>query len=178
DKFRRLLLPLAPSRSFQTVDSTLQAWPEGCRAILFASADRNISGSTWFEDVRLKFDAMDGAGALNSERAVRIARRKRVNADAYESLGWEIGSYSANSFDGSNGLSWDRYRIQARTASWPGRSVRIKAALAWDSETTTKFLGWRYSELTVDLDLRVYDMNDTLVAISASFDNSYEIVGV
>ena len=35
----------------QGVDTILQIWPEGCRAILLAAADKNITGSTWWKDV-------------------------------------------------------------------------------------------------------------------------------
>ena len=35
----------------QDVDGVLCSWPEGCRAILMASAGRNIRGSTWWQDV-------------------------------------------------------------------------------------------------------------------------------
>ena len=35
----------------QGVDTILQIWPEGCRAILLAAADKNITGSTWWNDV-------------------------------------------------------------------------------------------------------------------------------
>ena len=35
----------------QDVDSVLCSWPEGCRAILMASAGRNVRDSTWWQDV-------------------------------------------------------------------------------------------------------------------------------
>jgi hypothetical protein len=55
----------------------------------------------------------------------------------------------------------------------------VKVALAWDSHVTTvDFLGIHLplsSALTVDLDLHVRDSRGNQVAVSNSFDNSYEI---
>ena len=46
----------------QDVDGVLCSWPEGCRAILMASAGRNVRGGTWWNDVVSGVDARDGAG--------------------------------------------------------------------------------------------------------------------
>jgi hypothetical protein len=47
--------------------------------------------------------------------------------------------------------------------------------LAWTSKVSS-FLGLVYSSnLTVDLDLKIYDSNNVQVGYSGSWDNSYEI---
>jgi subtilisin family serine protease len=50
----------------QNSNSTLEHWPEGCRAILLAGATRNVVNQTWWEDVIDDFDASDGSGAVNA----------------------------------------------------------------------------------------------------------------
>ena len=42
----------------QETNATLKSWPEGCRAILFASAWRNPAGSTWHADLVAHNDAV------------------------------------------------------------------------------------------------------------------------
>ena len=54
----------------------LCSWPEGCRAILMASAGRNVAGSTWWQDVVSRRDARDGAGAVDAA----VGRRDRPAA--------------------------------------------------------------------------------------------------
>ena len=56
---------------------------------------------------------------------------------------------------------------------WGPRNVKV--VLAWTSKVTS-ILGWFYlSDLTVDLDLKVFDAAGNQVAYSGSWDNSYEI---
>ena len=51
----------------------------------------------------------------------------------------------------------------------------VKVALAWTSKVSS-FLGLIYtSNLTVDLDLKVFDESGVQVGYSGSYDNSYEI---
>ena len=59
----------------QQKSATLRAWPEGCRAILLASAWRNPDGGTWRSDLIAGIDGVDGAGALDSN-ARRADRRQ------------------------------------------------------------------------------------------------------
>ena len=56
---------------------------------------------------------------------------------------------------------------------WGPRNVKV--ALAWTSKVTS-ILGLFYlSDLTVDLDLKVFDASGNQVGYSGSWDNSYEI---
>ena len=61
----------------QDVDGVLCSWPEGCRAILMASAGRNVRGSTWWQDVVSHVDGRDGAGAVDAQAGVLIAQQRR-----------------------------------------------------------------------------------------------------
>jgi Subtilase family len=49
----------------QQANSTLQGWPEGCRAILLASA-KPLEASSWWNNVSAHIDAKSGAGAVNA----------------------------------------------------------------------------------------------------------------
>src|SRR5215211_3900015 len=73
----------------QQADGTLRSWPEGCRAILMAAANRNPSGGTWWNDVVANVDGSDGSGALDAREGVRIAqsRRQRNNTASPPGLG-------------------------------------------------------------------------------------------
>src|SRR5438046_4570996 len=73
----------------QEADPTLKSWPEGCRAVLFASADRNIRGGTWWQDISNGVDAWDGAGALNAEGACQIASSRQAPENA-SWFGWDV----------------------------------------------------------------------------------------
>jgi subtilisin family serine protease len=162
----------------QSVDSTLKAWPEGCRAILLASAGRNVSGGTWNQAARSgTVDGVDGSGALDTNEAAQIARvRKRRNSSAAR-RGWDVGTLRSSDIRG-NRTSNFRYQV-AVPASGPRK---MKVALAWDSKVTytsdpSATFGVRVtdSKLAVDMDLYIY-LNGRLVQHSSTFDNSFEIV--
>ncbi len=156
----------------QDVDPVLASWPEGCRAILLAGAGRNVSGSTWWNDVSSRIDASDGAGAVDAEAGVRIAQQRRWRDAPATSRGWDVGTL-ASSDVGADRLATFRYRVQV---PWLLLSPTVKVALAWDSKVTS-FLGLPLSsQLTVDLDLLVRNSQGQQVAASASWDNSYEVV--
>ena len=159
----------------QSVNSTLESWPEGCRAILMASAWRNPVGGTWRSDNVAGVDASDGAGAVDTNAAVTIARNRRSKNSAAASRGWDVGTLRSSDLD-SHGLTTYRYQV-----SVPSRTLfpHVKVALAWDSKISTfNLFGLEFllgSVLTVDLDLLVTDSSGATVASSASWDNSYEI---
>jgi hypothetical protein len=155
----------------QNVDAVLCSWPEGCRAILLASAGRNVRGDTWWRDVVNDVDARDGAGALDAMAGVTIARQRRWRNAPATRHGWDVGTMSS-AVVGRDRLATFRYHISIpRTLLSP----KVKVALAWDSAVTS-FLGIPLaSRLTVDLDLIVRDSSGNQVASSASWDNSYEI---
>ncbi|MDN5860091.1 MAG: S8 family serine peptidase [Pseudonocardia sp.] len=156
----------------QDVDPVLRSWPEGCRAILLASAGRNVSGSTWWRDVVSGTDAADGAGAVDAESGVLIAQR-RSGRDARPSVrGWDVGTLRSADF-GRDRLATFRYRVAVPVNLFV---PRVKVALAWNSRIGSIFGLPFSSTLTVDLDLLVRDAQGNQVAASASWDNSYEIV--
>ena len=155
----------------QDVDATLQSWPEGCRAILLASATRNVSNSTWWADVVANHDGVDGAGAIDAQAGVRVAQSRRSRNAAGVRRGWDVGTMRSTDFDG-NRMSTFRYRVTVPRSLYLSR---VKVALAWDSSVSSIFGIPLGSNLSVDFDLIVRDGNGTQVAHSSSWDNSYEI---
>ena len=161
----------------QDVSSTLESWPEGCRAILLAGADRNVRDSTWWSDVSGGVDGRDGAGAVNAEESVRITQQRRWRDAPATRRGWDVGTFRSSNV-GSNRHSTFRHHVSVPRFLF---SPRVKIALAWDSKVASinlPFVGEipLSSQLTVDLDLLVFDSNGGLVAHSSSWDNSYEVV--
>jgi hypothetical protein len=156
----------------QDVDPILCSWPEGCRAILLASAGRNIRDDTWWRDVVNDVDGRDGAGAVDAMASVTIAQQRRFRNAPATRHGWHVGTL-ASADVGPDRLATFRYRVSVPQLLF---SPKVKVALAWDSAVST-FLGLfpLSSRLTVDLDLIVRDSRGNQVASSASWDNSYEI---
>lgn len=160
----------------QSVDDTLKSWPEGCRAILLASADRNICGGTWPEDVVMGNDQHDGSGALNAQLAVLIAQQRR-HRDAPASLrGWDVGQLVPANFD-HRGLARFNYYVDVHSPAIPApHTYAVKVAVAWQSKLVPDANGVLSSILTVDHDLIVEDSTGFPIASSTTYDNSYEIV--
>jgi hypothetical protein len=160
----------------QSTSGTLQAWPEGCRAILLAGATKNVVGDTWWQDVVDDDDASDGSGAVNAFESYRIAQSRRSRNASPTRRGWDVGTLDSGDFD-SKGLSTFVYRIQVPSFWFGPRHVKV--ALAWDSKVSTiSFFGITIpisSQLKVDLDLKIFDKNGTQVGYSGSWDNSYEV---
>jgi hypothetical protein len=154
----------------QNTDPTLKLWPEGCRAILLASARRNVVGNTWWTDVSSGIDAIDGSGAANAYQSYVIAEN-RVHRNGIAVRGWDVGTLSSSDFD-SNHMSTFVYRV--RTPIF-GFGSRVKVALTWNSKVTTFWQIPISSNLTLDFDIMVFDENNYLVGYSGSWDNSYEI---
>ncbi len=160
----------------QSVDATLKSWPEGCRAILFAGAKRNIAGKTWWQDVVANVDASDGTGALDALDAVNIAKQRRGRNTAASARGWDVGTLRSGDIERNRQTTFS-YSVKVPTGIFAPRHVKV--ALAWDSNVTefsifgiNLLLG---SALTVDLDLQVFDSRGNQVGYSGSWDNSYEI---
>jgi len=160
----------------QSVDTTLKIWPEGCRAILLAGADRNVTGGTWGADVG-RVDGKDGAGALNSMNAVMIARSRVHQNNRGEPQGWDVGTLRPHDFSADLRST---FRYFVKVPPWSAATgpvpYTVKVAVAWDAKTTQdaadKLTG---SALINDLDMRVFDPYGNRVASSSSSDNSYEI---
>jgi hypothetical protein len=158
----------------QDVDGVLCSWPEGCRAILMASAGRNVRGSTWWQDVINRVDARDGAGAVDAQAGVAIAQQRRWRDAPATRRGWDVGTLSS-SVVGQDRLATFRYRVAVPNLIF---FPTVKVALVWDSAVTSASSGdtATASTLTVDLDLLVRDSRGVQVASAASWDNSYEVV--
>lgn len=160
----------------QGEDAVLRSWPEGCRAILLAGATRNVSDSTWWQDVSGGIDAGDGSGAANALEAYRIVNARTSRNAPATRRGWDVGTVDDGDFD-RNGYSNFTYKISV--PSWRIGPTHVKVALAWNSKVKeVSVLGITFptsSRLEQDLDLKVYDSAGSLVAHSQSWDNSYEI---
>lgn len=170
----------------QSARTVLKIWPEGIRALLFAGANRNVvthpatlSGggaaasapNFWWADVSADRDAFDGAGALNVNRSFEIARNRYAGSSLER--GWDIGTYREASFE--SGYATKTYQV--RIPSSGPRHLRV--ALAWNSTATvtgTAPAAVYASQLDIDLDVRVFNSSGAVVARSASYDNSYEVV--
>jgi hypothetical protein len=160
----------------QNVDGTLKSWPEGCRAIILASAKRNVAGNTWWQDVVANVDASDGTGAVDALEAANITKQRRSRNAAATSKGWDVGTLRSADI-GSDRRTTFSYFVKLGSGIFAPRHVKV--ALAWDSKITTwsifgieLLLG---STLTVDLDLQIFDSRGIQVGYSGSWDNSYEI---
>jgi subtilisin family serine protease len=162
----------------ESVDNVLCTWPEGCRAILLASAGRNVSGSTWSIDVVGGRDGADGAGALDCDSACSTAQSHQPRGNVPAARGWDVGILSRADFDSYTSMSNWWYSV--RTPFFGGTHVcTVQVALAWNSvvalkpETASTSIP---TTLTLDFDLIVFKSSGRIVASSNSWDNSYEIV--
>ena len=160
----------------QQISPTIKSWPEGMRAILLASAKRNVNGGTWWADVSSRTDASDGAGALDADSARSIALTRVFRNNSPTARGWDVGTIRDTDFDPNTLLSTFRYWITVPRTGPGDNPETIKVCLAWDSKITSANGTATASQLTVDLDLWVRDLNQQLVGFSSSFDNSYEVV--
>jgi len=155
----------------QDVDGTLCSWPEGCRAILMASAGRNVRGATWWQDVVNRVDGRDGAGAVDARAGVTIAQQRRARNAPATRHGWDVGTLATADF-GADRLATFRYRVVVPSGIF---FPTVKVALAWDSAVTSVLGSPTASTLSVDFDLLVRNSLGVQVAAAASWDNSYEV---
>jgi hypothetical protein len=127
-------------------NSRLAVWPEIVRAVLMASASHNIEGATRLSD-------QDGAGGLAADRAAGIIENPAA---------W-------------NGVRFDcsRPRTLDLTTRSVGRRTHHRIAISWTTDPS--FADYTLSP-SADIDLQVVDANGVVVATSASFDNTTEIV--
>jgi hypothetical protein len=163
----------------QGTNSTLKRWPEGCRAILLAGAKRNVQDQTWWQDVVGNADAADGSGSADSLESYYVAKSRRSRNSIGTRRGWDVGTLRSRDIGGDK-LSTFRYRVTVPSSGiFPQFSPRhVKVALAWNSEVTTLdelFPSWFpvpevpiSSELTLDLDLKIFDSSGNQVGYSGS----------
>lgn len=128
-------------------DTGLQAWPEGVKAILMATAWQNVEGAS-------RLSEYDGAGGIMAPAADDVAR------DVH-------GNWGGQSYDCTTANPLD-VTTMPLVAGNPAR-----AALAWD--TDHNYVSYT-SQPSADLELQVIDPSSNVVAYSKSWDNTYEIV--
>jgi len=126
--------------------TALQVWPESVKAILMATAVHNVEGAT-------RLSELEGAGSVVATQADDIARGVDGN--------WGGTSYSCAS------PTWITVASMPLWANRPARAV-----ITWD--TNTSYVSYA-NRPSADLDLQVLAPNGTVVASSASWDNTYEI---
>ena len=143
----------------QQIAPIIKVWPEGMRAILLASAKRNISGGTWWADVVSRTDASDGAGALDADSARSIALTQVNRNNSPTARGWAVGTIREADFDPTTKMANYRYWITVPRTGSGDTPETIKVCLAWDSKITSAGGTATSSRLTVDLDLWVRDTN-------------------
>ncbi|KAF1995009.1 subtilisin-like protein [Amniculicola lignicola CBS 123094] len=169
----------------QQINPRLQRFPEACRAILFASAGRSGVGGSWWGGVAARDDGRAGAGAVDAQMAMAIAQAVQGPCSRPSARGWAMGwlepasSSTLNASLDSKDVAYARYYVAvpyASASTAASTSYAVKAALTWNSEVSSNKQGQLTdSRLTADLDLYVRDAAGRLVALSASFDNNYEI---
>jgi len=127
--------------------STLGGWPEAVKAIIIATALHNLEGSSRISDV-------DGAGGVDMRAAFRVA----------DENWWAARSVTGDSFIDQ--------KITYTIGTLHAGQV-FRAALAFDSNPNSSYTT---DPLECDLDLRLYDSSDNLVASSAFGNQSWEII--
>ncbi len=148
-------------------NSSLGSWPEAMRAIIMASATHNIVGPSTI--VRGQGDLKDGAGAINADLADRAAQIRGTASNACNSSCWWGESISNSGFP----IGTDTIRtFSVNTTTF------VRVAIAWWANADTPANNYSFSRLDTDLDLRIKRPDGQWVtgALSASFDNNYEIV--
>jgi subtilisin family serine protease len=127
-------------------NSRLTIWPEITRAILMASATHNIEGSTRLSD-------QDGAGGMAADRASGIVG----NPPAWNGVAFNCST---------------PHTLDLTTRAM-GRRTHHRVAISW---TTDPAFADYTTRPSADIDLQVVDSLGHVVATSASFDNTTEIV--
>jgi hypothetical protein len=128
-------------------NSALTSWPEAVKAILMATAVHNVEGAT-------RLSEYDGAGGVVLDRADNVARRYTGN--------WGALGYACST---TTPLTVTTMSLTA--------GVRTRVVIAWDNDPAYTNYATRPS---ADLDLHVVNPSGSIVAISSSWDNTYEIV--
>jgi hypothetical protein len=164
----------AAAAQIQYINSGIRSWPEAQRAILMCTADENVDGVVL--NLTDSNDDRDGAGELNIGLAANLAQTSyKVNGgNTAAQLGYDYGSMDlVNGFDGNG------YYNEVYNAKYTLSGMRIRVVLTWDSTASCTSgsdpASCTSDTLDADLDIQVF-ANGSLVASSASYDNSYEFV--
>ncbi len=138
--------------------------PGQIKAILLASAFRRISDDNYTGIYAIsgasKISDIEGVGKLDSKNAIYVASQNNYSYELYVSSGFPV----------------------TRTISLDASESQIRIALCWLKQNTisgvTHDVGENVdrSRPLSDLDLKVYDPNGNLVAMSSSQYSNYELV--
>lgn len=128
------------------VKYSLKVFPESVKALILAGATDNVEGAA-------RLSEKDGAGGVNALTTYTSTVNNR---------------YYWNNVDPTD---FDDNKNFTINMGWVNAGQRVKVALVWDSTPTKDYTT---DPLKADLDLYVSGPTQTL--ISASWDNSYEVV--
>jgi hypothetical protein len=165
----------------------LAGWSEAVRAILIATADKNVNGGR-LTKLGLPTDHRDGAGEVNGEFAVDLANSNHHQYNGTATAGWSKG-YAMSSLDSSTtpeadfyDLPWFEGEAQKReyrlTTDQEGQKARI--VLVWDGHATCSDPEegeCESSGMDADLDLEVWDGVSTYYYSESSY-NTYEFLEI
>jgi hypothetical protein len=129
-------------------NSGLTDWPEAIRAILMTSALHNVEGST-------RLSEYDGAGGIDASWAYYLAKRSSGS------------NWGAQDYTCSSATDLDVTSMSLSSGK------QFRATITWDNDPSYSNYS---SQPSADLDLQVIGPSGTVVASSASYDNTYEIV--
>jgi hypothetical protein len=130
-------------------NSGLAGWPEATKAIVMATAIKNKEGDT-------RLSERDGAGGVWALEADWVARNDSI-----------YGRWGGNTYTCATATDWNI----ATMYLYAGYKTRV--VIVWDQNTGYANYSTKPS---ADLDLWVYDPGMAVVSVSASWDNTYEIV--
>lgn len=128
----------------------LIVWPETTKALLMASGLHNIEGDRRLSD-------LDGTGGVSAIAVVTSAARGR----------WRAHNVTSRAF-GSN------QTVTMSVGEIAGGS-RFKGVICWDANPDS---GYLTDPVDLDLDLELLGESGEVLATSATFDNTYEVVDV
>ena len=128
------------------VKYSLKVFPESVKALILAGATDNVEGAA-------RLSEKDGAGGVNAFTSYTSTVNNR---------------YYWNNVDPTD---FDDTKNITIKLGWVNAGQRVKVALVWNSTPTSDYTT---DPLKADLDLYVIGPTQTL--ISASWDNSYEVV--
>ncbi|GMV43711.1 MAG: hypothetical protein AMXMBFR64_54270 [Myxococcales bacterium] len=152
----------------------LRRWPEVVRSILMAGATESVSGPPL--NLHDAIDDRDGAGELSILHSLFVGAPSsyRTVGGSPSPLGHHYRTLRATDFPANSSLGPFRARTSAS-------NKRLRVVLSWDAtvrctdplrptQTCTA------ATLDADLDLQVFDGTPDPVAVSLTYDNSYEFV--
>ncbi len=154
-------------------------WPEAVRAVLMAGADEDVDGTLL--NLSDAVDDSDGAGEVCVLCSSDVASILQITSNS--PTGGEPSSlrgYHRATVNFQNNFPSGTYDTPIYVGG-PFVGTRLRAVLAWDSTAVCADSEDEYSctgdQLDADLDLLVYrHPQNTLVAWSSTYDNSFEFV--